>query len=66
MGCFNSKRKTDDLNALIIALKPEYKDNIIKITSSHGEKINNVKIRGIDYNPKSPINVYCFIMVIQH
>lgn len=75
MGCFNSKRKTDDLHALIITLNGEYKEKIIKITSSHGEKINNVNeewagkislfspsiVQGIDYNPENPINVYCFV-----
>jgi len=75
MGCFNSKRKTDDLNALIIRINPDYKDNIIKITSSSGEQIKNVNeewagkislfspsiVQGIDYNPKTPLNVYCFV-----
>jgi len=75
MGCFNSKRKTDDLHALIKTLKIEYSERIVKITSAHGEKINNVNeewadkislfspsiVQGIDYNPENPINVYCFV-----
>ena len=75
MGCFNSKRKTDDLNASLLTINPEYKEKILKYTSTHGEKIEDVNeewkgkislfspsiIQGIDYNPETPINVYCFV-----
>lgn len=75
MGCFNSKRKTDDLNASILTINPEYKEKILKYTSTHGEKIEDVNeewkgkislfspsiIQGIDYNPETKINVYCFV-----
>lgn len=75
MACFNSKRKTDDLNASILTINPEYKEKILKYTSTHGEKIEDVNeewkgkislfspsiVQGIDYNPEIKINVYCFV-----
>jgi hypothetical protein len=78
--CFNTKRHTDKIEALILKEKaetPEYKkqEQILKYTSTHGEEIKDIKeewedkiilyspsiVQGIDYNPKDPQNVYCFI-----
>ena len=73
--CFNTKRHTDRIEALILKEKPEYKEHILKYTSTHGEEIKDIKeewnnkiilyspsiIQGIDYNPKNAQNIYCFI-----
>jgi hypothetical protein len=75
MGCFNSKRKTDDLNAFILSINPSYKEKVLKYTSASGEKIKNVNeewegnvslfspsiVQGLDYNPPNPLNTYCFV-----
>jgi hypothetical protein len=76
--CFNTKRHTDRIEALILnekAENPEYKEHILKYTSTHGEEIKDIKeewnnkiilyspsiVQGIDYNPKEAQNIYCFI-----
>ena len=73
--CFNTKRHTDRIEALILKENPEYKEHILKYTSTHGEEIKDIKeewinkiilyspsiVQGIDYNPENPQNVYCFI-----
>ncbi len=73
--CFNTKRHTDKIEALILRENPEYKEQILKYTSTHGEEIKDIKeewenkiilyspsiVQGIDYNPKEAQNIYCFI-----
>ena len=73
--CFNTKRHTDRIEALILNENPEYKEHILKYTSTHGEEIKDIKeewnnkiilyspsiVQGIDHNPKDAQNVYCFI-----
>jgi hypothetical protein len=73
--CFNTKRHTDRIEALILKENPEYKEQILKYTSTHGEEIKDIKeewenkiilyspsiVQGIDYNPKDALNIYCFI-----
>jgi len=73
--CFNTKRHTDRIEALILNENPEYKEQILKYTSTHGEEIKDIKeewenkiilyspsiVQGIDYNPKDAQNIYCFI-----
>ncbi len=55
---------------------PEYKEQILKYTSTHGEEIKDIKeewenkiilyspsiVQGIDYNPKDTQNIFCFIL----
>lgn len=73
--CFNTKRHTDRIEALILNINPEYKEQILKYTSTHGEEIKDIKeewnnkiilyspsiVQGIDYNPIDAQNIYCFI-----
>jgi len=73
--CFNTKRHTDRIEALILKENPEYKEQILKYTSTHGEEIKDIKeewenkiilyspsiVQGIDYNPKDAQNIFCFI-----
>jgi len=73
--CFNTKRHTDRIEALILKENPEYKEQILKYTSTNGEEIKDIKeewenkiilyspsiVQGIDYNPKDALNIYCFI-----
>lgn len=75
IACFNSRRHTDRIEALILLHNPTYKEDILKYTSTAGGEIKDADeewkekiilyspsiVQGIDYNPKNAQNVYCFV-----